>query len=87
VGQCQAAGVRMFVKQLGGNIRDRNDAGYEGDTPTSWPMDTDTEDDPNGFREEYQGAPVRVRLRDRKGGDIDEWPADLRVREFPEVRA
>lgn len=23
--------------------------------------------------------------RDRKGGDWDEWPADLRVREFPEV--
>lgn len=26
-------------------------------------------------------------LRDRKGGDMDEWPADLRVRQFPEVRA
>ena len=25
-------------------------------------------------------------LRDRKGGDMDEWPADLRVREWPEVR-
>lgn len=24
-----------------------------------------------------------VRLRDRKGGALDEWPADLRVREFP----
>jgi protein gp37 len=23
------------------------------------------------------------RLRDRKGGDPDEWPSDLRVREFP----
>lgn len=26
-----------------------------------------------------------LRLSDRKGGDPDEWPADLRVREFPEV--
>jgi protein gp37 len=26
-------------------------------------------------------------LRDRKGGDPDEWPPDLRVRQFPEVRA
>jgi len=26
------------------------------------------------------------KLRDRKGGDIQEWPEDLRVREFPEVR-
>lgn len=25
-------------------------------------------------------------LRDRKGGDPDEWPADLRVREFPVAR-
>lgn len=25
-------------------------------------------------------------LRDRKGGDTWEWPEDLRVREFPEVR-
>lgn len=31
----------------------------------------------------YQGAPVQVWLRDRKGGDPSEWPADLRVREFP----
>lgn len=30
-----------------------------------------------------------VQLRDRKGGDPDEWPADLRIREFPQsaVRA
>lgn len=26
-----------------------------------------------------------LRLRDRKGGDISEWPDDLRVREFPTV--
>lgn len=26
-------------------------------------------------------------LKDRKGGDMSEWPADLRVRQFPEVRA
>jgi protein gp37 len=27
-----------------------------------------------------------LKLRDRKGGDIDEWPLDLRVREFPTER-
>jgi hypothetical protein len=27
---------------------------------------------------------VRLKLRDQKGGDIDEWPADLRIREFPQ---
>lgn len=35
-----------------------------------------------------RGALVRsmpVHLRDRKGGSMDEWPSDLRVREFPSV--
>jgi protein gp37 len=83
VKECRSYGAACFVKQLGAKVLDRNDAGYEGDTPTSWPMDTDTEDNPRGYREEYQGAPVRVRLVDRKGGDPSEWPEDLRVRQFP----
>ncbi len=29
----------------------------------------------------------RIRLADPKGGDWTEWPADLRVREFPKVKA
>ena len=33
----------------------------------------------------YQGAPVLVLLDDRKGGNPDEWPEDLRVREMPGV--
>lgn len=33
--------------------------------------------------EQHQGALVRIRLKDRKGGDPNEWPLDLRVREFP----
>lgn len=31
------------------------------------------------------GAPVRILLRDPKGGDPSEWPPSLRIREFPEV--
>ncbi len=83
--QCQAAKVPVFCKQLGANVWDRNDAGFEGDTTTSWPMDTCTEDE-NEFEARYQGAGVRIHLKDRKGGDPAEWPADLRVREFPTVR-
>lgn len=26
-----------------------------------------------------------IRLKDCKGGDMDEWPEDLRVRQFPEA--
>ena len=28
-------------------------------------------------------VPDFVHLRDRKGGDMEEWPEDLRVREMP----
>lgn len=32
----------------------------------------------------FGGGFDAIQLRDRKGGAIEEWPADLRVREFPE---
>ena len=35
----------------------------------------------------YQGALVRIRLKSSKGGDPSEWPADLRVRQFPASEA
>lgn len=28
---------------------------------------------------------IRIRMNDRKGGDMSEWPKDLRVREYPAV--
>lgn len=77
--QCREAGVACFVKQMGAHVVDRNDAGFEGDTPSSWPMDTAWTELDSG----YQGAPVRILLNDRKGGDMAEWPEDLRVREMP----
>lgn len=89
VGQCRAQGCAPFVKQLGANVRDRNDAGFNGQPEDAWDLDVlggDVEDNPNGYREEYQGAPVRIRLRDRAGEDWNEWPADLRVREWPGAR-
>lgn len=85
---CRTASVPVFVKQLGANVIDRNDAGFELDPerPDSWPEPLDVEHDVNGFREEFQGADCRVVLRDRKGGKPEEWPIDLRVRQFPDVR-
>jgi protein gp37 len=89
VADCRRGQVAVFVKQLGGNVRDRNDANWSflgEDGPTHWPDSVtpdDVEESPNGFREEYQGAPVRVHLRDRKGKEMHEWPPDLRVRETP----
>lgn len=81
IAQCKAAGVAVFVKQMGGNAQERNDriadVWYYADG-----SDMDTEAlDADSYR--YQGAPVRIKLKSSKGGDPAEWPADLRVREFP----
>ena len=85
--QCASARVACFVKQMGSNVHDRNDAGIEGLYDTEWRLDDGDwgriEHDVNGYREQYQGAPMRIRLRDPKGGDPSEWPADLAVREWP----
>ena len=75
VAQCWSAGVACFVKQLGATpLADaRNVSGLV------W-----TQLDPDhGHGDDY----CVVRLRDRKGGEPREWPADLRVREFPEARS
>ena len=86
VEQCQIASVPVFVKQLGAHIIDRNDA-FGGWDDQQWPDDLDiyhrVEEHIHGFREDHQGADVRMRLLDGKGGNPEEWPADLRVREFP----
>lgn len=69
VAQCRAAGVPIFVKQLGRfpySITDRwsiRGGGVAVPVGTEWSF--------------FQ------RLSDSKGGDPEEWPVDLRVREFP----
>ena len=72
VSQCRAAGVAPFVKQIGANPQDHG-AGSD------WPEGV-------RFRAGVASG-TRVVLRDGHGGDADEWPEDLRVREFPEARA
>jgi hypothetical protein len=34
----------------------------------------------------FDDFPQPIKLRDRKGGEMDEWADDLRVREYPEVK-
>lgn len=70
-----AAGKAVFVKQLGAkplfSIEDLNATACEGVR----------------FRPEDNrhlgGRPILKVLKDRKGGDMAEWPEDLRVREMP----
>lgn len=71
VNQCRAARVPVFVKQLGANPFLKIEQG---------PIDNGTV---KCGSLSYEST---VALRDRKGGDINEWPSDLRVREYPEAR-
>lgn len=68
--QCRAAGVAAFVKQLGSVVRDSRQIEQPS---TWWPHHTKLRGDDT------------FELRHSKGGDPSEWPADLRVREFPAV--
>lgn len=68
VAQCKAAGVPVFVKQIGANpVHDLGD-GHRDRTAS------------------LVRAVTGIPLTDRKGGDWNEWPEDLRVREYPEAR-
>jgi len=68
VKQCRAAGVPVFVKQLGAVPECRCDEG-------GWQRAADGTCNDNSCR--------RVKLLDPKGGDPAEWTEDLRVREVP----
>lgn len=76
VKQCKSAGVPCFVKQLGAVVHDLGMTSADHVEPCEcWPDKTRTDHH-------------HVLLKHPKGGDLDEWPTDLRVREFPkcEVR-
>lgn len=70
VAQCAAAGVACFVKQFGANVQDLR-LGPKCLAVCGWPFGS------------YRKG-TRVILRDRKGGDMSEWPEDLRVRQMPQ---
>lgn len=65
---CAAAGVALFIKQLGAACVDE----MYGISGAALRVDPDV-------------AHLITRLKDRKGGDMSEWPTDLRIREFPDA--
>lgn len=80
VKQCKAAGTSVFVKQLGERLNVANDSGME------WPHYGDEwETIPENYMPRFQGERVSLRMAD-KGGNIEEWPEDLRIRQFPVVK-
>lgn len=74
VQQCRAAGVACFVKQLGARPETTLASRSE------WPGHRDK---CHQFEDAGETSGCYMRLTDPKGGDPDEWPADLRVRELP----
>lgn len=72
VAQCREAGVAPFVKQLGAVVVSEERA-----------VEDPAEQREFGLSSKWAW---RAGLRDSHGGDPAEWPADLRVREFPIVR-
>jgi protein gp37 len=84
VQQCKAAGAPVHVKQLGQFVLDDGMSS----PGQHWPITTVREENPAyRFSTDQEPPPAFViRLKDRKGGSWKEWPADLRVREFPEVQ-
>jgi protein gp37 len=70
VDQCKAAGTACFVKQLGSDPFTD-----KVETANNWPIPLQIDGD---FKP--------IRLMNKKGGDMAEWPSDLRVREMPQLQ-
>ncbi len=78
IAQCRGADVPCFVKQLGERLTVRNDSSSE------WPREGDEWIYDEREFTRFQGDPITLRMP-AKGGNIDAWPEDLRVRQFPET--
>lgn len=96
VQQCKAAAVPVFVKQLGRVVWEPYY--LEDDIRREWLLDRRhrvmqyvhhtnqfTEWDHLSFGQPSPQSMLEWRPTDRTGGDMAEWPEDLRVREFPAV--
>lgn len=74
VEQCRGEAVPVFVKQVGARPRASSRAELE-----RWPFASRAIIEGLHREDDYED----LRLENRKGGDPDEWPESLRVREFP----
>lgn len=77
VEQCKAASVPCFVKQLGSNP-------LVFDSSHAWGGTALSPCDGPGGPDDY--TYWRVHLKDKKGGNPNEWEAGLRVREWPTAK-
>lgn len=80
IDQCRSSNTACFVKQLGAVPI------IAGGRQNHWDWGQAIGIKEAKF-ENFSESPSmwRIRLNDRKGGDMEEWPKTLRVREFPKV--
>lgn len=79
--QCKSAGIAVFMKQVGAKPYAELSAGdsWNAAAVDAFPLGT-------RFSQRLPGESVHeIHLKDKKGGVMDEWPQDLRVRQMPEV--
>ena len=90
IGQCQAAGVPVFMKQLGAQPLETMGSTMRHDDPNDIELMMEkamTSPPPKGWTRIHDGRKTSLyryhRLKNKKGGDPLEWPEDLRVRQMP----
>ena len=85
-GRCHPA---VFVKQLGARPVVTGEVAYVAESRLSRGFDCSGDRIPPQLTmlPVHEIVSEELLLRDSKGGDWDEWPADLRIREFPGPRA
>lgn len=71
VGQCRISECPVFVKQLGAKP-------FEEDECADWP---------EGTKIIGHDTCIQICLNDKKGGNMDEWPNDLQIRQFPNLKS
>ena len=76
VKQCRERDLPVFVKQLGATIR-VPESEQIGDVASGW----------SPCARVCESDDWLIRLPSSKGGEIEEWAHDLRVRQFPEARS
>jgi len=80
--QCAASGVPFFMKQLGSNPIEWEMCGIAPGSISAAAIDSHLA--MGGSEPDDVCHPLK--LKDGHGGDMDEWPDDLRVRNFPEPK-
>lgn len=80
VNQCQSAKVPVFVKQLGENFWMRQEEWRAMSAKDKHLLRTAG---PNEIEEDMRTTHFKIFNKNKKGGEISEFPIDLQIREFP----